>query len=98
MSESGSNSGNGQEQGMQKQNPFEFSQDKILEDVYRTHVRCLEKCDSESLHTVASNVLNQSMDITLKVIAKVILLYPLHHRVACIKCTNSSILPIATFK
>jgi len=72
MSESGSNSSNVQ-QGMQKQkqNPFEFSHDKILDDVYRTHFHCLEKCDVASLHTVASNVLNQSMDITHKVIAKV---------------------------
>jgi len=76
MSESGSNGTNVQ-QGMQKQkqNPFELSHDKILEDVYRTHFHCLEKCDVASLHTVASNVLNQSMDITEKVIAKVILLH-----------------------
>ncbi|XP_047150991.1 protein SIEVE ELEMENT OCCLUSION B-like isoform X2 [Vigna umbellata] len=72
MSESGSNSTNGQQQGMmkQKQNPLEFTHDKILEDVYRTHFHCLEKCDAASLYTVASNVLNQSMDITEKVIAK----------------------------
>ncbi|KAK7333824.1 hypothetical protein VNO80_30603 [Phaseolus coccineus] len=73
MSESGSNGSNVQ-QGMQKQkqkqNPFEFSHDKILDDVYRTHFHCLEKCDVASLQTVASNVLNQSMDITQKIITK----------------------------
>ncbi|CAJ1965042.1 unnamed protein product [Sphenostylis stenocarpa] len=70
MSESGSSSNVKQGMQKQKQNPFEFSHDKILDDVYRTHFHCLEKCDTASLHSAASDVINLSMEISEKVIAK----------------------------
>ncbi|KAL2322223.1 hypothetical protein Fmac_026602 [Flemingia macrophylla] len=56
------------QQGMH--NPFEFSDEHILDDVYRTHFHCLEKCDVTSLHTVASTVIKCSIEITDKVIKK----------------------------
>ncbi|TKY50034.1 SIEVE ELEMENT OCCLUSION B protein [Spatholobus suberectus] len=52
------------------QNPFEFSDEQILDNVYRTHFHCVEKCDVTSLHTVASTVINHSIEITDKVITK----------------------------
>ncbi|XP_014523633.1 protein SIEVE ELEMENT OCCLUSION B [Vigna radiata var. radiata] len=50
------------------QNPFEFSDEQILDNVYRTHFHCVEKCDVKSLHTVASTVINHSIQITDTVI------------------------------
>ncbi|CAJ1965066.1 unnamed protein product [Sphenostylis stenocarpa] len=52
------------------QNPFEFSDEHILDNVYRTHFHCVEKCDVQSLHTVASTVINHSIQITDTVLAK----------------------------
>ncbi|KAG4394521.1 hypothetical protein AAZX31_20G046800 [Glycine max] len=68
MSHSLSSTNVQEQEGMQ--NPFEFSEDKILDDVYRTHFDCFEKCDVTSLQTVASNVINHSIDISEKVISK----------------------------
>ncbi|RDX97664.1 hypothetical protein CR513_19543, partial [Mucuna pruriens] len=59
------------------QNPFEFSDEQILDNVYRTHFHCVEKCDVISLHTVASTVINHSIQITDTVISKVISSRPL---------------------
>ncbi|XP_027342218.1 protein SIEVE ELEMENT OCCLUSION B-like [Abrus precatorius] len=52
------------------QNPFEFTDDQILDNVYRTHFHCVEKCEVGSLHSVASNVINHSIEITDTMIAK----------------------------
>ncbi|KAL2322224.1 hypothetical protein Fmac_026603 [Flemingia macrophylla] len=45
------------------QNPFEVSDDQILEKVYITHFHCVEKYDVGSLYNVASNVVNHSIEI-----------------------------------
>ncbi|KAK7316623.1 hypothetical protein RJT34_00226 [Clitoria ternatea] len=52
------------------QNPFEFSDEQILDNVYRTHFHCVEKCDAGSLHRVASHVITHSIEITDTVITK----------------------------
>ncbi|KAK7401161.1 hypothetical protein VNO78_12480 [Psophocarpus tetragonolobus] len=52
------------------QNPFEFSDEQILDNVYRTHFHCVEKCDVTSLYTVASSVIHHSIEITDTVINK----------------------------
>ncbi|RDY07241.1 hypothetical protein CR513_08674, partial [Mucuna pruriens] len=44
-------------------NPFEVSDDQILEKVYITHFHCVEKYDVGSLYSVASNVINHSIEI-----------------------------------
>ncbi|KAK7401162.1 hypothetical protein VNO78_12481 [Psophocarpus tetragonolobus] len=69
MSKSLSSSSNNVQQGMM-QNPFEVSDEQILDDVYRTHFQCLENFEVTSLHTVASNVINHSIEITQEVIDK----------------------------
>ncbi|XP_057433305.1 protein SIEVE ELEMENT OCCLUSION B-like isoform X2 [Lotus japonicus] len=46
------------------QNPFEVSDDQILEKVYITHFHCVEKYDVGSLYSVASNVINHSIEIS----------------------------------
>jgi len=56
------------------QNPFEFSDDQILNNVYRTHFHCVQKCNVQSLHTVASTVINHSIQITDTLLTKVIIL------------------------
>ncbi|KAL4320444.1 hypothetical protein AHAS_Ahas14G0011100 [Arachis hypogaea] len=43
-------------------NPFEISDEKILEKVYQTHFHCIEKYDHGSLHLVASNVIKHSIE------------------------------------
>lgn len=45
-------------------NPFEISDDHILEKVYITHFHCTEKYDIEPLYSVASNVINHSIEIS----------------------------------
>ncbi|KAK7306738.1 hypothetical protein VNO77_44694 [Canavalia gladiata] len=52
------------------QNPFEFSDEQILDNVYRTHFHCIEKLDVGSLHCVASNVIHHSIKITDTMITK----------------------------
>jgi len=90
MSHSLSSTNVQEQEGMQ--NPFEFSEDKILDDVYRTHFDCFEKCDVTSLQTVASNVINHSIDISEKVISKVIWLHPFQ-RTFCIQSNEVIIRP-----
>ncbi|MED6174182.1 hypothetical protein PIB30_066550 [Stylosanthes scabra] len=46
------------------QSPLELDDDQILENVYKTHFHCVEKCDVGCLNTVASNVINHSIAIT----------------------------------
>ncbi|XP_015958470.1 protein SIEVE ELEMENT OCCLUSION B-like isoform X2 [Arachis duranensis] len=43
-------------------NPFEISDEKILEKVYQTHFHCVEKYDHGSLYLVASNVIKHSIE------------------------------------
>ncbi|TKY50031.1 SIEVE ELEMENT OCCLUSION B protein [Spatholobus suberectus] len=50
-------------------NPFEVSDDQILEKVYITHFHCVEKYDVGSLYSVASNVINHSTEIADLIIA-----------------------------
>lgn len=49
-------------------NPFEVSDDQILEKVYITHFHCVEKYDVGSLYNVASNVVNHSIEIADSII------------------------------
>ena len=53
-----------QQQEKASLNPFEISDDQILEKVYITHFHCVEKYDAGSLYTVASNVINHSIEIS----------------------------------
>ncbi|XP_015958468.1 protein SIEVE ELEMENT OCCLUSION B-like isoform X1 [Arachis duranensis] len=46
------------------QSPLELDDDQILENVYKTHFHCVEKCDVQCLHSVASNVIHHSIAIT----------------------------------
>lgn len=44
-------------------NPFEVSDDQILERIYITHFYCVEKYDVGVLYSVASNVIKHSIEI-----------------------------------
>ncbi|KAK7401156.1 hypothetical protein VNO78_12475 [Psophocarpus tetragonolobus] len=44
-------------------NPFEVSDDQILERIYITHFHCVEKYDVGPLYNVASNVIKHSIEI-----------------------------------
>ncbi|KHN37707.1 protein SIEVE ELEMENT OCCLUSION B-like [Glycine soja] len=44
-------------------NPFEVSDDQILERIYITHFHCVEKYDVGVLYSVASNVIKHSIEI-----------------------------------
>ncbi|KAJ1378972.1 Sieve element occlusion, N-terminal [Sesbania bispinosa] len=57
-------SSNTQQQEKVLLNPFEISDDQILEKVYITHFHCGEKYDTASLYSVASNVINHSIEIS----------------------------------
>ncbi|KAJ1394325.1 Sieve element occlusion, N-terminal [Sesbania bispinosa] len=57
-------SSNTQQQEKVLLNPFEISDDQILEKVYITHFHCAEKYDVASLYSVASNVINHSIEIS----------------------------------
>ncbi|KAK8468408.1 hypothetical protein PHAVU_006G021500 [Phaseolus vulgaris] len=44
-------------------NPFEVNDDQMLEKIYMTHFHCVEKYDVGSLYSIASNVINHSIEI-----------------------------------
>lgn len=52
-------------------NPFELTDEQILESVYRTHFHCVEKFEIGCLYNVASTVIHHSIEITDTMIAKV---------------------------
>lgn len=51
-------------------NPFDVNDDQMLEKIYMTHYHCVEKYDVGSLHSIASKVIDHSIEIahSIKVI------------------------------
>ncbi|XP_047160737.1 protein SIEVE ELEMENT OCCLUSION B-like [Vigna umbellata] len=44
-------------------NPFDVNDDQMLEKIYMTHYHCVEKYDVVSLHSIASKVIDHSIEI-----------------------------------
>ncbi|XP_014522141.1 protein SIEVE ELEMENT OCCLUSION B isoform X2 [Vigna radiata var. radiata] len=44
-------------------NPFDVNDDQMLEKIYMTHYHCVEKYDVGSLHSIASKVIDHSIEI-----------------------------------